>query len=1026
QILAAVLRLVNQQFDSDKAVCQTAVWCISMLRVPAASLQPVVPQLAKLCSSTLSKFETSTSAQFECLSAIEALLRRASVATRDIYHIWLFSVFLCITSPIPGIRSKADTIIRHNIPWVAADLQKPEVDVYVQQFIDQHLGRVLLCTKKLLEQDEHILVARIWGMLITICAKHCMPKINDFLHVLEQCFNVKDPAILVATLMQWRCLIYAFHIRKQLQHRKYIKLVLRPITALLGQKDTQLEVRLACVRCWATMVYALGEHSGSLISSVIEVPALVQNDPSTHVREIVCRVIAALLNRFVLPRNKIPVFVLPQMIIGTTNLAAEGATSLANTHGPFSSESVYTGDHTNILSRYIVGLDVSSPTVPILVGAAILFVRGSFDAERQLDQQFFDQFNRSRSTKQQDYISFGGLCVVLATTLAQLEARSSSASSNLNAVPPITADQKEDCALRVDTSQLCDIFFNNSQVDDITRGLCLRLRTMLFGAINMHLRPVLDVPSITSNSLIKSNLTAPSFDISADILARFELYKEKSCFSYRFGLDAVNLVSTLHYSYMVASKDGLSSAENGLALKIVPILDMLYGNLPSEQEDDEDDDGISSSNFDIALMILAFISRVISGRTREDAQSSSAQEVLVTIMNYIANRLGESICEDLAIARLLVGELLAIFSKLPLKAHKALIRIVENCRSLFISETSKVWSLINELLSAIMNGERLLIVDDGFIHLFVTLVRDLPLPEIVAASSRGEILRFFEIIARLGAMSVKRWADEHSLHDLSEICKDGESNFAEDDECFARVYKLLEYTERCVRDVQADVLDSGACQLFRALIYMLHYLCISESDSLCRPFDEKNHMDTAGTIRAVAKAHVTDHVHNICEQLLKLQRVSNSTVQVQNPTSDDAEKPQCSSVQTKRSLSTMLDGDMDELGTDSCSSFSSGPQSLAETESESESEPNLEETVAGDLHISMTALKESASADSACSLADSTGDIDSTDAPLSNSISTPKRKKKKRGRRKQSVVPLNPEQNSGNMVSYISVPDPCT
>ncbi|KAJ1815064.1 hypothetical protein LPJ56_004673, partial [Coemansia sp. RSA 2599] len=424
EILAAVLQQVSQKFDSDKSVCQTAVWCISMLRVPAASLQPVVPRLVKLCSSTLSKFETSTSAQFECLSAIEALLRRAPVATRDIYHTWLFSVFLCITSPIPGIRSKADTIVRHNIPWVAADLQKPDVDIHVQQFMEQHLGRVLLCTKRLLEQDEHILVARIWGMLITICAKHCMPKINDFLHVLEQCFNAKDPAVLVATLMQWRCLVYAFHIQKQLQHRKYIKLVLRPIIALLSQQDTPLEVRLACVRCWATMVYALGEHSGSLINSVIEVPALVQNDPSAEVREIVCRILAAMLNRFVLPKSKMPVFVLPQMIIGTTNLAAEGATSLANTHGPFSSESVYTGDHTNILSRYVVGLDTASPTVPILVGAAVSFVRTSFDAERLVDQQFLDQFDRPRATKQQDYISFGGLCVVLAATLAQLEERS--------------------------------------------------------------------------------------------------------------------------------------------------------------------------------------------------------------------------------------------------------------------------------------------------------------------------------------------------------------------------------------------------------------------------------------------------------------------------------------------------------------------------------------------------------------------------------------------------------------------------
>ncbi|KAJ2351012.1 hypothetical protein GGH92_002060, partial [Coemansia sp. RSA 2673] len=47
-LLVAMHRRISANFKADKAVCQAGVWCISMLRAPPASFQPLIPDLAKL------------------------------------------------------------------------------------------------------------------------------------------------------------------------------------------------------------------------------------------------------------------------------------------------------------------------------------------------------------------------------------------------------------------------------------------------------------------------------------------------------------------------------------------------------------------------------------------------------------------------------------------------------------------------------------------------------------------------------------------------------------------------------------------------------------------------------------------------------------------------------------------------------------------------------------------------------------------------------------------------------------------
>ncbi|KAJ2556731.1 DNA-binding protein rif1, partial [Coemansia sp. RSA 1933] len=350
-----------KEYPEEKSVCMAVVACICVQRVSVTSIQPAVPDMIGFCIHAMKALDRSVTLVFQCLTAIETLLRRVPVATRSLSHTWLFPVLCHIVSPTPGVRSKADDIIRQNIPWVSADAHSQEMGKTVSMFLETQHDDFLGSCERLLERGESQAVARIWGMLVTICARQYRARMSAILQIMQKCFNSDDTDVLVTALMQWRCLIYAFLVQNQLERHKCVKLVMTPIMSLLASEKTSDKVRLASVRCWATLVYALGENIGSHIDIVTSVADAAATDSCLDVRETIARVLASLLNRIVLPEEQIARFVIPKMVIGTTTLAASDGKALSTTRGPFSSDSEYLGDHTETLCRYVIGISADSP-----------------------------------------------------------------------------------------------------------------------------------------------------------------------------------------------------------------------------------------------------------------------------------------------------------------------------------------------------------------------------------------------------------------------------------------------------------------------------------------------------------------------------------------------------------------------------------------------------------------------------------------------------------------------------------------
>ncbi|KAJ1855440.1 hypothetical protein GGH12_001331 [Coemansia sp. RSA 1822] len=421
-LLEAMQEQVVQHYIADKVVCQASVWCVGIMRAPAA-IQLMIPNLVDLCVTVLSRLESSATIQYECLTAIEALLRRSPGATRQVFRKWVFPVLGCIVSQVPGVRAKADGIIRHNMPWIAADAHGSDMDAPVKQFVASKLDRMLASASRLLARGDYVLVARIWGMIVTICARHCRSKINSMLKVIQECFNSSDPDVLIAALMQWRCLIYAFVLDSRIHTCKCVQLILSPIITILDTPSTVTAVRLACVQCWATLVYALGEEIGSHIDVIFKVTQSVGRHLDIQVLKVAIRVLAAVFNKLMLPSDKVAQFIVPRMVIGTTMLAAADGKSLSNTRGPFSSDVVYTGDHTEILCNYVVGIEANSPTIPVLVETAVKYIRVYIEAERGAKNGTNDYVP--------DHGSFASLCNAVVGAIRVLQSDSKDATMAL-------------------------------------------------------------------------------------------------------------------------------------------------------------------------------------------------------------------------------------------------------------------------------------------------------------------------------------------------------------------------------------------------------------------------------------------------------------------------------------------------------------------------------------------------------------------------------------------------------------------
>ncbi|KAJ1932544.1 hypothetical protein EC988_009421, partial [Linderina pennispora] len=141
----------------------------------------------------MAQHETSTSIAYECLTAIDALVRRLPGDMRKLASFWCFPVLRALVSPAPRVRSKADSIIRLNIPWLAADAHKAELNSEAKAFLDSQLSQMIKQLTRMTQQHEHVYAARVWGMVVTVCAKHIRPRINEMLRVIQECFNSADP-----------------------------------------------------------------------------------------------------------------------------------------------------------------------------------------------------------------------------------------------------------------------------------------------------------------------------------------------------------------------------------------------------------------------------------------------------------------------------------------------------------------------------------------------------------------------------------------------------------------------------------------------------------------------------------------------------------------------------------------------------------------------------------------------------------------------------------------------------------------
>ncbi|KAJ1720783.1 hypothetical protein LPJ53_004614 [Coemansia erecta] len=799
------------EYAEDKAVHQTAAWCYGVVRLAPARLAPLVGRLAAPLGSALARFAGSRSAQFECLAALEALLRRAPAAARAAYPAWLLPVLACVASPIAGIRAKAGSILRTNMPWVAADGHRAEMDAPVARFVAQDLGRLLAAARRLLDGDEHVLAARVCGMVLAVCARHCAGRLDEIVGVLEPCFGAAGEDARVAALMQWRCLVYALHVQKLLHHRRYAGLVLRPIAGLLRAAQPEA-VHAACVRTWATLVYALGEHSGGLIQAVLEAPALAQGHGSAQVRAVVCRVLGGLLNRFELPAARVSAFVVPQMIVGTTTLAAaDGARSLASTHGPFSAEATAAGDHTAVLARYIIGLDVASPTVPVLARAALKYVQAQAQAQAQAETEA--EADAQAATETETDAQAGGAFAALCNTLAAALARLGAA---------------EECRA------LAGMLYGRAGFRSIAGGRGRDVRLALLAAVDGHLRPALAEQLLGHCALADELLELPSFGAGPPV----EAERLSACLTHGVALDLVRLASTVQSAL---SENGADAEDGGGGGELVAAasatLQRLFGDASIAP----------AAAYGRVPLALAYVSRVLccTGGLEPGAQAPRSSAVLACVVDAVAALAARGACDDASVARLVVGELLALQPWLPAESHGAQVDVVWACRAALCGgqQPGGPLAVARDLAVQLHAAGRPVSADEGCLGLFVVLLEDASVSQAGAGKPLAACL---ELLLRLLLLAARRHSSEPcGVLEFSALEAGG--GLASDcaaDSCL-KVLGAVEQATRAVADPAAQL--AGVHQLVRGLAHVLHVHCAADPALVCRPFGEPSlPADSAG------------------------------------------------------------------------------------------------------------------------------------------------------------------------------------
>ncbi|XP_044960160.1 uncharacterized protein LOC123411297 isoform X1 [Hordeum vulgare subsp. vulgare] len=273
-VLATLVRLIMT--TKMKAICNLAVWCISVQQLEASVVEDGVTLLLNAIVYALDNPFGSLSTTFEAVQATMKLASQYPKGMRDQSSIWVPPICRRLLSADKPERDMSERCLIK----VSSVILPPQSPLSKEVALDLEQKLLPSMLDMLNDPSKKIQAVKSWGWFISLLgasAASTRPLLNKMLKVPEQLFTDPDPQVQITTMVTWRNLVDAFFGPQALENMdqgtvmspieprahataqmKKIRLIMMPLCGVLSRSHN-IALSSSCLSTWRYLLYKLGD-----------------------------------------------------------------------------------------------------------------------------------------------------------------------------------------------------------------------------------------------------------------------------------------------------------------------------------------------------------------------------------------------------------------------------------------------------------------------------------------------------------------------------------------------------------------------------------------------------------------------------------------------------------------------------------------------------------------------------------------------------------------------------------------------
>ncbi|VAI70946.1 unnamed protein product [Triticum turgidum subsp. durum] len=192
-----------------KAICNLAVWCISVQQLEASVVEDGVTPLLNAIVYALDNPFGSLSTTFEAVQATMKLASQYPKGMRDQSSIWVPPIYRRLLSADKPERDMSERCLIK----VSSVILPPQSPLSKEVALDLEQKLLSSVLDMLNDPSKKIQAVKSWGWFISLLgarAASTRPLLNKMLKVPEQLFTDPDPQVQITTMVTWTNLVDAF------------------------------------------------------------------------------------------------------------------------------------------------------------------------------------------------------------------------------------------------------------------------------------------------------------------------------------------------------------------------------------------------------------------------------------------------------------------------------------------------------------------------------------------------------------------------------------------------------------------------------------------------------------------------------------------------------------------------------------------------------------------------------------------------------------------------------------------------